>query len=57
MENQDSVKLLCDSQAASSIVRNPVHHDRTEHVELDRQFVSEKVNSKEFDMMYVSSRL
>ena len=57
VENENPVRVLCDSQAALSIVKNPVHHDRTKHVELDRHFISEKVINKEFEMEYVPSKL
>ncbi|CAN0843508.1 Retrovirus-related Pol polyprotein from transposon RE1 [Linum grandiflorum] len=57
MEETGSVTLLCDSRAALSIVKNPVHHDRTKHVELDRHFITEKVTSNEFEMVYVPSKL
>ena len=43
LEGKQLVKLLCDSQAALNIIRNPVHHDHTKHVELDRHFITEKV--------------
>ncbi|KAK2979535.1 hypothetical protein RJ640_013552 [Escallonia rubra] len=38
-----SMKLMCDNKAAISIAKNPVHHDRTKHVEIDRHFIKEKI--------------
>ena len=57
MEDESPVRVLCDSQAALSIIKNPIHHDRTKHVELDRHFISEKVSNKKFEMEYVPSKL
>lgn len=39
------MKLFCDNQAAISIAHNPVHHDRTKYVEVDRHFIKEKINN------------
>ena len=36
---QTLIQVLCDSKSTISIVRNLVHHDRTKHVELDRQSI------------------
>ncbi|WMV18586.1 hypothetical protein MTR67_011971 [Solanum verrucosum] len=37
------MKLYCDNKAAISIARNPVQHDRTKHVEVDRHFIKKKI--------------
>ena len=42
---EDSMNLYCDNKAAISIAHNPVQHDRTKHVEIDRHFIKEKLNS------------
>ena len=39
------MKLYCDNKAAIAIAHNPVQHDRTKHVEVDRHFIKETFES------------
>ncbi|RDY02255.1 Copia protein, partial [Mucuna pruriens] len=39
------IKLLCYNNSAISIAHNPIQHDRTKHIEIDKQFIKEKLNS------------
>lgn len=47
------MKLYCDNKAAISISHNPVHHDRTKHVEVDRHFIKEKIDNETICLTYV----
>lgn len=47
------MKLYCDNKAAIDISHNPVHHDRTKHVEVDRHFIKEKIEEGVISMTYV----
>jgi len=55
-DSKDSMRLYCDNKAAISIVRNPVQHDRTKHVEIDRHFIKEKLRECIICTPYVKTR-
>ncbi|KAL6349124.1 hypothetical protein AAG906_033780 [Vitis piasezkii] len=40
------MNLLCDNKAAIAISHNPVQHDRTKHVEVDRNFIKQNLEEK-----------
>jgi len=44
-EQEDAMKLYCDNKSAIEIAHNPVQHDRTKHVEIDRHFIKEKIEA------------
>ena len=35
--------LFCDNKSAINIVHNPLQHDRTKHIEINRHFIKEKL--------------
>ena len=48
------MKLYCDNKVVINIVHNPIQHDRTKHVEVDRHFIKEKLEGNLICMPYVS---
>ena len=51
-----SCELYCDNQAAINISENPVQHDRTKHVEVDRHFIKEKLEAQVIKLPHVKSK-
>ncbi|CAO2833049.1 unnamed protein product [Amaranthus hypochondriacus] len=52
---EESCVIYCDNQAAISISENPVQHDRTKHVEVDRHFIKEKLEDDIIKLPHVKS--
>jgi hypothetical protein len=50
------MKLYCDNKAACDIAHNPVQHDRTKHVQIDRYFIKEQLEAKIIEVPHVRSQ-
>ena len=48
-----SMKVFCDNQSTIRIAKNPVHHDRTKHVEIDQHFIKEKIEGNVVDLSHI----
>ncbi|KAL1559311.1 putative RNA-directed DNA polymerase [Salvia divinorum] len=55
LKSTQPCRLLCDNKAAISISENPVQHDRTKHVEVDRHFIKDTIDAKIVELPYVKS--
>ena len=47
------MKLYCDNKAAILVAHNPVLHDCTKHVEMDKHFIKEKIDNGLVCMTYI----
>ncbi|CAN6720151.1 unnamed protein product [Malus baccata var. baccata] len=52
---KEAMKLYCDNKSAREIAENPVQHDMTKHVEVDRHFIKEKLEKKIVSIPFVNS--
>lgn len=55
IDYKDPMSLHCDNKAAIEIAHNPVQHDRTKHVEVDRHFIKENLDRKVIQFPFVRS--
>ena len=47
--------VFCDNVSTTYMSRNPVHHKRTKHIELDIHFVREKVSVGDVRVLHIPS--
>ena len=45
--------MYCDNKAAIAIAHNPVVHDKTKHVEVNKHFIKEKIEKGLICMSYI----
>ena len=56
MKQVNPMKLYCDNKAECDIPHNPVQHDRTKHVEVDKPFIKEKIEADSIEVPHVRSQ-
>ena len=49
------IRLYYDNKAACDITHNPIQHDRTKHVEVDKFFIKEKLDEKIVELPKIQS--
>ena len=50
------MNLFCDNKAVIAIAQNPVQHDRTKHVEVDRHYIKQKLEAKVIQFPFIQSK-
>ena len=49
------MRIYYDNKSAISIAHDPVQHDRMKHIEIDKHFIKEKLDSGLIYIPYVST--
>ena len=47
--------LFEDNQSAIALAKNPVHHARSKHIDIQHHFIREKIESNEIEISYKST--
>lgn len=47
--------LCCDNRSTMSIVHNPLQHDHTKYIEIDKYFIKEKLDNSLICTLYMST--
>jgi hypothetical protein len=55
IQHDGPMQLWCDNKASIEMVKNPVYHDRTKHVEIDRHFIKEKIEAGIMTLSHIRS--
>ncbi|RVX23324.1 Retrovirus-related Pol polyprotein from transposon TNT 1-94 [Vitis vinifera] len=55
--SRQPIRLFCDNKAACDIAHNPVQHDHTKHVEVDRFFIKEKLDDKIVELPKIHQKI
>jgi len=55
MEEKKMMVIRCDNQSAISLTKNPTHHARTKHIDVQCHFVRERVENGEVRFEYCST--
>lgn len=56
IQDEEPLHMFCDNPATISIAKNPVHHDRTKHVEIDHHFIKEKLKNGVILLQYTPTK-
>ena len=52
---QGPIEISCDNQAALSLLKDPVSHARTKHIDIMHHFARERVMRKDLVFVYCAS--
>ncbi|KAG6536230.1 hypothetical protein ZIOFF_001281 [Zingiber officinale] len=55
LQQEAPTKIYLDNKSAIALAKNPVHHERSEHIDTRIHFIREYVKSKEIELLHVKS--
>ena len=49
---QDATTIMCDDQGCIALAKNPTHHSRTKHINMQHHFICEKLEGDQISLEY-----
>jgi Reverse transcriptase (RNA-dependent DNA polymerase) len=49
---EGATTIMCDNQGCIALAKNPTHHSRTKHIDVQHHFIREKLESGEINLKY-----
>jgi hypothetical protein len=49
---EEATTIMCDNQGSMSLAKNPTHHSRTKHIDVQYHFIREKLEMKVIELKY-----
>ena len=56
VQQQHATVIYDDNQGAIAITKNPIHHDRTKHIDVQYHFVREQVEANTVTLKYLPTQ-
>jgi hypothetical protein len=53
---ENATKMECDNQGCIALAKNPTHHSRTKHIDIQYHFIREKIEHEVIDLQYCPSQ-
>jgi len=54
---EQAMRILCDNQGCIALAKNPTHHSRTKHIDVQHHFIREKMENGVISMEYCPTEL
>lgn len=55
MKQGEPTKIYVDNRSAIALAKNPVHHERTKHIDMKFLHIQDQLKEKEVELCYVKS--
>ena len=53
---EEAAKIMCDNQGCMSLAKNPTHHSRTKHIDVQYHFIREKLETGVIELKFCPTK-